>query len=138
MRNETITKGTQISTLSGYMVATGYNGSIVYLDEYETDDDGHEQKIGERRLTLSEIGCEMQRVDGMNHNVIWVQYSEDMEEDIISDALDHLINVSSDKDIEGHEEAYANDFIGWKYGNELDETEIDYLVCETVDRFDRL
>ena len=138
MKKETITKGTQISTLSGYMVATGYNGSIVYLDEYETDENGHEQKIGERRLTLSEICNEMHSVDGMNHKVIWEEYSKDMEEDIISDAIDHLITVSSDKDIEDYAEMYANDYIASKYGSELNATEIDYLVCETVDRFDRL
>ena len=138
MRKETITKGTQISTLSGYMVATGFNGTIVYLDEYETDEDGQEQKIGERRLTLSEIAQEMKSVDGMNHKVIWEEYSEDMEEDIISDALDHLITVSSDKDIADYAGMYANDYISSKYGTELNATEIDYLASETVDRFDRL
>ena len=138
MRKETITKGTQISTLSGYMVATGFNGTIVYLDEYETDEDGQEQKIGERRLTLSEIAQEMKSVDGMNHKVILEEYSEDMEEDIISDALDHLITVSSDKDIADYAGMYANDYISSKYGTELNATEIDYLASETVDRFDRL
>ena len=138
MRKETITKGTQISTLSGYMVATGFNGSIVYLDEYETDEDGEAEKVGDRMLTLAEIGHEMKSVDGMNHNVIWEEYSKDTEEDIISDALDHLITVSSYKDIADHAGMYANDYISSKYGSELDATEIDYLISETVDRFERL
>ena len=73
MRKETITKGSEISTLAGYMVATGYNGSIVYLDEYETDEDGEAEKVGERMLTLDEIAHEMKNVDGMNHKVIWEQ-----------------------------------------------------------------
>lgn len=138
MRKETITKGSEISTLSGHMVVTGFNGSIVYLDEYETDKDGHEQKIGERRLTLAETGQEMKKVDGQNHKVTWEEYSQDMEEDIISDALDHLIIVNSDKDIADYAGMYANDFISGKYGDQLDATGLDYLVSETVDRFEKL
>ena len=138
MRNETITNGTEIKTIAGYMIATGYNGSIVYLDEYETNEAGEAEKVGERRLTLAEIGDAMKEVDGQNHKVIWQQYSEDMEEDIISDALDHLITVSSDKDIADYAGMYANDFISSKYGEQLDATELDYLVNETVDRFEKL
>jgi hypothetical protein len=70
---EQIRKGTQINTIEGYFVVTGYNGHIVYCDEYTTSEEDLDtfEKAGERRLTLQEIAHEMKKVDGRNHHVTW-------------------------------------------------------------------
>ena len=70
---EHIGKGTQIATEAGYLVATGYNGRIVYCDEYTLDEDTLDRfdLTGERRLTLQEIAREMKRADGRNHLSAW-------------------------------------------------------------------
>ena len=71
MKPERITKGTEISTIEGKIVATSYNGSIVYFDEYTLNEEGEYEYERERRLTLCEVGKVMKELDGMNHNVIW-------------------------------------------------------------------
>lgn len=74
---EHIRKGSEITTLAGYLVVTGYNGSIVYCDEYtntDEDDPDKYEKTDERMLTLREIGHEMWEVDGRNH---WLVYDEE-------------------------------------------------------------
>ena len=70
MKKEIITKGMEISTEVGYLKVKGYNGSIVYVDEYTDDEDGNEV-VEEKMLTLEEIGHEMKAVDGRNHDLIW-------------------------------------------------------------------
>lgn len=69
MKKDIITTGAQIDTIEGYEVVKSYNGSIVYTDSYEYDDDGNPQKTGECRLTLEEVGKLMKGVDGRNHRV---------------------------------------------------------------------
>ena len=73
---DTIKNGDMITTLSGYELVTGYNGSIVYTDSYIHSEDDPDKLIkdGERMLTLDEIGHLMKEVDGRNHKV-W--YEED-------------------------------------------------------------
>lgn len=78
-----ITKGTRIDTPVGYMIATGFNGSLVYLDVYEPEMIEDERgnfvdapgsgmvKVGDRRLTLGEVAEMMKEVDGQNHKVVW-------------------------------------------------------------------
>lgn len=76
---EHIRKGSEITTLTGYLVVTGYNGSIVYCDEYTYTDEADFdkcEKTGERMLTLREIEREMKEVDGGNHRLVY-----DEEED---------------------------------------------------------
>ena len=72
-----ITKGSKIDTLAGYELVTNYNGSIVYTDSYEIDFNEELQKVGERMLTLEEIGHIMKEVDGCNHKV---RYEESEDE----------------------------------------------------------
>jgi hypothetical protein len=74
---EHIRKGSEITTLAGYLVVTGYNGSIVYCDEYtntDEDDPDKYEKTDERMLTLREIEHEMWEVDGRSH---WLVYDEE-------------------------------------------------------------
>ena len=76
---EHIRKGSEITTLAGYLVVTGYNGFIVYCDEYtnaDEDDPDKYEKTDERMLTLREIEHEMWEVDGRNHRLTY-----DEEED---------------------------------------------------------
>lgn len=68
---ETIKTGDIIDTLVGYLEVKGYNGSIVYCDEYETTDNGEDVMTGERMLTCNEIGKIMKEVDGRNHKVMF-------------------------------------------------------------------
>ena len=70
----TIRKGDEIATQEGYLIVTGYNGSLVYTDSYEIDEDGEGVKVGERNLTPEEIGHLLKEVDRCNHKVI---YEED-------------------------------------------------------------
>ena len=71
MKKHYIKKGDTINTMAGYEVVTGYNGSIVYTDSYEIGEDEEPEKVGERRLTLEEIGHIMREVDGLNHKVFY-------------------------------------------------------------------
>lgn len=66
-----IGKGSKIDTISGYIIVTGYNGSIVDCDEYVINDNGEPKKTDERRLTLFEIGHLMKEVDGLNYRIFW-------------------------------------------------------------------
>lgn len=71
---EHIRKGSEITTLAGYLVVTGYNGSIVYCDEYtntDEDDPDKYEKTDERMLTLREIEREMWEVDGQSHRLTY-------------------------------------------------------------------
>lgn len=70
MKKEIISKGMEISTEVGRLKVNGYNGSIVYVDEY-TDDEDDNEVVKERMLTLEELGLEMRAVDGSNHKVTW-------------------------------------------------------------------
>lgn len=70
MKTETISKGMEITTETGYLKVKGYNGSIVYVDEITNDETGNEV-VEERMLTLSEIGLMMKAVDGRNHDLRW-------------------------------------------------------------------
>lgn len=79
-KEDIITIGTRISTVTGCDIVTGYNGSIVYLDEYEPDFDNNPDdliKTGERMLTLYEIGLLMKELDGHNHNVTFESDTDD-------------------------------------------------------------
>ena len=67
MRKYYITIGSTVLTDDGYMVVTGCNGSIAYLNEY----DYNSHKTGERMLTLNEIAHEMHRYDGHTYKVAW-------------------------------------------------------------------
>lgn len=73
MKKNTITTGTEIATMDGMLKATGFNGSIVYLDEF--NDEG--EQVGERMLTLREIGEEMKAIDGQNHKVSWEEADDE-------------------------------------------------------------
>lgn len=72
MKTTVIRKGDEIQRMGeGYEVVTGYNGSVVYTDSYEINDDGTSTKTGERMLTLEEIGHLLKEVDRCNHKVIY-------------------------------------------------------------------
>lgn len=60
-----------IATVSGELVVTGFNGSIVDCEEYEINENDELIKIDDRRLTLNELGHIMKDLDGQNHTVIW-------------------------------------------------------------------
>lgn len=70
---EYIRKGIEITTEAGCLVPTGFNGHIVYCDEYAPGEESPDEfeKVGERKLTLLEIAREMKRVDGRNHRLAW-------------------------------------------------------------------
>lgn len=72
MKKEIITKGTEITTINGKLVVTGFNGSIVYFDEliYNEEADVYEFER-ERMLTLVEVAEEMKKLDGCNHKCVW-------------------------------------------------------------------
>lgn len=72
MKKQIITKWTEITTLDGKLVATGFNGSIVYFDEliYNEAADVYEFER-ERMLTLVEVAEEMKKLDGCNHKCVW-------------------------------------------------------------------
>lgn len=57
--------GDTVNTLAGWLVITGFNGSIAYCDEFE---DGEETSV-ETMLTPEEIGHRMRELDGKNHHV---------------------------------------------------------------------
>lgn len=66
-----IKKGATIDTIEGYAVITGMNaGGLVYLDNYEINEDGEEIPTGEIRWTLEEIRNAAKAVDGINHDTI--------------------------------------------------------------------
>lgn len=71
MTKELIRKGTEISTIEGYMTATGFNGNIVYFDAVVYDENGNIAEENERRLTLEEVGHIAKEVDGKNHKFVW-------------------------------------------------------------------
>lgn len=78
-----ITEGTMIDTPTGYMIATGFNGSLVFFDVFEPemieDENGNLAhapgsgmvQVEDCRLTLWEVAGVMKEVDGRNHKVIW-------------------------------------------------------------------
>ena len=72
MKKEIIEKGTEITTNNGKLVATGFNGSIVYFDEliYNEAADVYEFER-ERMLTLVQVAEEMKKLDGCNHKCVW-------------------------------------------------------------------
>ena len=72
MKKEQICKGFEINTITGGLKVTGYNGSIVYLEEYTANDDGNLEFTGESRLTLEEIAKVMKEMDGLNHKIEFV------------------------------------------------------------------
>lgn len=77
MKADIIRKGTRIDTIDGYEIVTGFNGSIVYTDSYQLNDEGTDVYLaGEGRLTISDIEHKMKEVDGLNHSV---RYEEDDE-----------------------------------------------------------
>lgn len=57
--------GDTVNTLVGWLVITGFNGSIAYCDEFE---DGEEIPEG-LMLTPEEIGHKMREIDGENHHI---------------------------------------------------------------------
>lgn len=67
----TIRKGSKIDTLSGYLVVNDYNGSIFYVDEHITDENGNSETIEKSMLTASDIQRAMKQLDGRNHIVRW-------------------------------------------------------------------
>lgn len=66
-----IFKGYKVTTAEGYILVKSYNGSIVYVSNYVSDEKDYCHFECERMLTLSEIGALMKEVDGKNHKVIW-------------------------------------------------------------------
>lgn len=68
---KTIKTGDIIDTLAGYLEVKGYNGSIVYCEEYETNENGEDVMTGDRMLTCGEIALIMKEVDGRNHKVMF-------------------------------------------------------------------
>ena len=99
-----ITKGTEITTVDGYLIITGYNGSIVYADHHtqtwpedatEFTDDNAIDVVFEDRYTLSEIAGLMKEVDGKNHRVIYDnpnivinEYGVEFERDVAVSYMD--------------------------------------------------
>lgn len=81
MKKTYIRTGSEIDTATGILKVTGYNGSIVYCEQYEPEmtetengdyiDAGDMTKTDERRLTLEEIGQILKESDGQNNIVIW-------------------------------------------------------------------
>jgi len=67
MRIHYITTGSTILADDCNLIVTGYNGSIVYLDEYDFDF----HKTGERMLTLNEIAHVMHQYSGDVVTVVW-------------------------------------------------------------------
>ena len=74
-----IKKGDEIATQEGYLIVTGYNGSIVYTDSYEVNEDGRATMTGGRGLTLEEIGHLLKEIDRCNHRVV---FEDDVEESV--------------------------------------------------------
>lgn len=73
MRTVHITKGSRIQTAyDGYLLVDSYNGSIVYCERYDWDDDGNEVLVDDDcRYTRKELADIMKEVDGYNHKVYW-------------------------------------------------------------------
>lgn len=63
------------------VTVTGYNGSVVFVNEYIANDEGECELNGERILTEREIAHIMKDVDGKNHTVY---YQQDEEEEPLS------------------------------------------------------
>ena len=73
MKKEQIYKGSHVIKSDGiWMEVTGFNGSIVYLDEYWENESGETRYAGETRLTLAEIAGIMKEMDGHNHDLEYV------------------------------------------------------------------
>ena len=70
MIKESIKKGSLVTTMTGYMIVTGYNGHIVYVNQYVVDESS-DLPEGEFRYTLGEIGHMMKECDGRNRRVVW-------------------------------------------------------------------
>lgn len=70
MIKESIKKGSIVNTLTGYMIVTGYNGHIVYVDQYVVDECSN-LPAGDMRYTLDEIGHLLKECDGRTHRVVW-------------------------------------------------------------------
>ena len=69
-RHFEIKKSSEIPTTDGYMVVKGINNSgLIYLYEYEIDENGDAIAAGERHLTAEEIRNELKNVDGLNHSI---------------------------------------------------------------------
>lgn len=78
MMSTVIRRGDEISNMNegGFEIVTGYNGSVIYTDHYEIDDDGSSTKTDERMFTLEEIGHLLKEVDRRNHNVVYEEVEE--------------------------------------------------------------
>ena len=81
--------GKEIETLAGYEIITGYTGHIVGTKSYEIDENGNGVYVNNRLLTLNEIGHMMKDVDGHNHKIEYVSFS-DLSYSQVKDALKNL------------------------------------------------
>lgn len=134
MKYERIWVGKEINTPEGYAIIKGYNGSIVYLDEYIIDYEGNEQKEGEHCLTLAEIGHMMQETDkdGQTYKASfqksdYMSYTDSDFEDVLKGEYKIFCSVYDDATIENF--IYYMGYAGWmeeyivdKGLGELDET----------------
>ncbi len=74
MNRVVVKEGFTYTSTEGYTVCNGYNGSIVYCTEHETDIDGNETgNTNEQMLTLNEIAHRLKDFDygGRNCKVVW-------------------------------------------------------------------
>lgn len=65
IRTEWLKVGDTVNTIFGWLVITGFNGSIVYCDEFEDGEEIPEETI----LTPEEIGNRMRAIDGEQHHI---------------------------------------------------------------------
>lgn len=81
--------GKEIETLGGYEIITGYTGDVVGTKSYEIDENGNGVYVNNRLLTLNEICHLLKEVDGHNHKVEYVSFS-DLSYSQVKDALKNL------------------------------------------------
>ena len=70
MKKERIWAGKEINTPEGYAVVKGYNGCIVFVEEYIIDEEGNERKGDTRFWTLNEIAHIVGKIGWKNTFVV--------------------------------------------------------------------
>lgn len=82
MRKVTIRIGSEIDTIYGKEVVTGWNGHLVSTDSYGIDDNGeYVLEESRRRLTLNEVGHLMSEGTGYNYKVRFEEEEDEEGED---------------------------------------------------------
>lgn len=74
LRKRYIKKGSVLETATGYITISGFNGSVVDVNEtvLNIDDDGNEtETTNDARYTLNEIAALLHNHDGHNYRVIF-------------------------------------------------------------------